>query len=130
MRDRFTRVALATALVLLGALVLQPYISLWLVPPVPRARLRASCARLARNASLRQVQGGPEVTCMTALKGRIRTLALSELPDQDCCTLLTPRHVETQARIDDLRRIEARLEAADLAEELAGLAQEYRPDRP
>src|SRR6185312_10915500 len=61
---------------------------------------------------------------------RIRTLALSELPDQDCCTLLTPRHVETRARIDDLRRIEARLEAADLAEELAGLAQEYRPDRP
>src|SRR5215475_5431547 len=61
---------------------------------------------------------------------RIRTLALSELPDQDCCTLLTPRHVETRARIDDLRRIEARLDAADLAEELAGLAQEYRPDRP
>ena len=61
---------------------------------------------------------------------RIRTLALSELPDQDCCTLLTPRQVETRARIDDLRRIEARLEAADLAEELAGLAQEYRPDRP
>ncbi|HUL25443.1 MAG TPA: tRNA uracil 4-sulfurtransferase ThiI [Streptosporangiaceae bacterium] len=60
---------------------------------------------------------------------RIRTLALSELPDQDCCTLLTPRHVETRARIDDLRRIEARLEAADLAEELAALAQEYRPDR-
>jgi thiamine biosynthesis protein ThiI len=59
---------------------------------------------------------------------RIRTLALSELPDTDCCTLLTPRHVETRARIDDLRRIEARLDAADLAEELASLAQEYRPD--
>ena len=59
---------------------------------------------------------------------RIRTLALSELPDQDCCTLLTPRQVETRARIDDLRRIEARLDAGDLAEELAALAQEYRPD--
>jgi hypothetical protein len=38
--------------------------------------------------------------------------------------------VETRAKIDDLHRIEARLDAADLAEELAGLAQEYRPDRP
>jgi thiamine biosynthesis protein ThiI len=59
---------------------------------------------------------------------RIRTLALSELPDQDCCTLLTPRQVETQARIADLRKLEARLGAGDLAEELAGIAQEYRPD--
>ena len=61
---------------------------------------------------------------------RIRTLALSELPDEDCCTLLTPRQVETRARIDDLRRLEARLDAADLAEELAAIAQEYRPTAP
>ncbi|MGP7999183.1 MAG: tRNA uracil 4-sulfurtransferase ThiI [Streptosporangiaceae bacterium] len=59
---------------------------------------------------------------------RIRTLALSELPDQDCCTLLTPRQVETRARIDDLRRLEARLDAGDIAEQLAGIAQQYRPD--
>ena len=39
---------------------------------------------------------------------RIETLAISELPDQDCCSLLTPRQVETKARIEDLRRIEAR----------------------
>jgi tRNA uracil 4-sulfurtransferase len=57
---------------------------------------------------------------------RLRTLAISELPDQDCCTLLTPRRVETRARIDDLRRIEHRLDAGDLAEELAAAAQEYR----
>jgi tRNA uracil 4-sulfurtransferase len=57
---------------------------------------------------------------------RIRTLSISELPDQDCCTLLTPRRVETRARIDDLRRIEGRLDADDLAEELALGAQEYR----
>ena len=78
---------------------------------------------------LRPLIGCDKLEIMTEAR-RIRTLALSELPDQDCCTLLTPRHVETRARIDDLRRIEARLEAADLAEELAGLAQEYRPDRP
>jgi thiamine biosynthesis protein ThiI len=78
---------------------------------------------------LRPLIGSDKVEIMAEAR-RIRTLALSELPDQDCCTLLLPRHVETRAQIDDLRRIEARLEAADLAEELAGLAQEYRPDQP
>ena len=77
---------------------------------------------------LRPLIGSDKVEIMAEAR-RIRTLALSELPDQDCCSLLTPRHVETRARIDDLRRIEARLEAADLAEELARLAQEYRLDR-
>jgi tRNA uracil 4-sulfurtransferase len=60
---------------------------------------------------------------------RIETLAISELPDQDCCSLLTPRQVETRARIEDLRRIEERLEADDLAEELAAAAQEHVPGR-
>jgi tRNA uracil 4-sulfurtransferase len=60
---------------------------------------------------------------------RIETLAISELPDQDCCSLLTPRQVETRARIEDLRRIEARLDADDLAEELAAAAQEHVPGR-
>ena len=59
---------------------------------------------------------------------RLRTLPISELPDQDCCTLLTPRRVETRARIDDLHRIEHRLDAGDLAEELAAAAQEYRSE--
>jgi tRNA uracil 4-sulfurtransferase len=58
---------------------------------------------------------------------RIETLAISELPDQDCCSLLTPRQVETRARIEDLRRIEARLEADDLALELAAAAQVHLP---
>ncbi len=58
---------------------------------------------------------------------RIETLAISELPDQDCCSLLTPRQVETRARIEDLRRIEARLDADDMAEELAAAAQVHVP---
>jgi thiamine biosynthesis protein ThiI len=61
---------------------------------------------------------------------RIRTLAISELPDQDCCTLLTPRRVETRARIEDLRRIEGRLDVDDLADQLAMSAQEYRQEIP
>jgi tRNA uracil 4-sulfurtransferase len=60
---------------------------------------------------------------------QISTLAISELPDEDCCSLLTPRQVETKARIDDLRKIEARLEADDLAQELAAAAQEHSPGR-
>jgi len=78
---------------------------------------------------LRPLIGCDKVEIMAEAR-RIRTLALSELPDQDCCTLLTPRQVETRARIDDLHRIEARLDAGDLAEELAAVAQEYRPDHP
>src|SRR5215813_4132219 len=73
---------------------------------------------------------GWDKTEIMAEARRIRTLAISELPDQDCCTLLTPRRVETRARIDDLRRIEVRLDAEDLAEELAAGAQEYRQENP
>ena len=73
---------------------------------------------------------GWDKTEIMAEARRIRTLAISELPDQDCCTLLTPRRVETKARISDLRRLESRLDAEDLAEELALTAQEYRQETP
>ena len=76
---------------------------------------------------LRPLLGWDKTEIMAEAR-RIRTLAISELPDQDCCTLLTPRRVETRARIDDLRRIEGRLDADELAEQLAATAQEYRPD--
>ena len=69
---------------------------------------------------------GMDKTEIIAQARQIRTLAISELPDQDCCTLLTPRRVETKARIDDLRRIETRLDADEVAEELARGAQEYQ----
>jgi tRNA uracil 4-sulfurtransferase len=72
---------------------------------------------------------GLDKTEIIAEARRISTLAISELPDQDCCSLLTPRQVETRARIEDLRRIEARLDADDLAEELADAAQEHTPSR-
>jgi tRNA uracil 4-sulfurtransferase len=72
---------------------------------------------------------GLDKTEIMAEARRICTLGISELPDQDCCSLLTPRQVETRARIEDLRRIEARLDADDLAEELAAAAQEHTPDR-
>ena len=70
---------------------------------------------------------GLDKTEIIAEARKIATLSISELPDQDCCSLLTPRQVETRAKIEDLRRIEARLDADDLAQELAQSAQEHRP---
>ena len=91
------------------------------------ARLHASA--LVTGDSLGQVSS-QTLTNITALDDAVKLpiLAISELPDQDCCTLLTPRRVETRAKIDDLRRIEIRLDAAELAEQLALTAQEYRPE--
>jgi thiamine biosynthesis protein ThiI len=71
---------------------------------------------------------GWDKTEIMAEARRIRTLAISELPDQDCCSLLTPRRVETKAKVSDLHRIEARLDADELAEQLARTAQEYRQE--
>jgi tRNA uracil 4-sulfurtransferase len=72
---------------------------------------------------------GMDKTEIMAEAGRLGTLSISELPDEDCCSLLTPRQVETRAKIDDLRRIEDRLDANEIAEELAAGAQEYKPER-
>ncbi|WP_306367586.1 tRNA uracil 4-sulfurtransferase ThiI [Nocardiopsis sp. CC223A] len=58
---------------------------------------------------------------------RIGTLSISELPDEDCCTMLTPRQVETAAKIPDLRQIEKRLDAEELAEYLVTTAQMHKP---
>src|ERR1700689_3715608 len=73
---------------------------------------------------------GLDKTEIIAEARRIGTLALSELPDQDCCTLPPPRRVETRPRIDDLRRIEGRLAVDEMAEDLALSAQEYRQENP
>ena len=58
---------------------------------------------------------------------KIGTLAISELPDEDCCTMLTPRQVETAAKIADLRTIEKRMDAEELAEYLLTTAQMHKP---
>jgi tRNA uracil 4-sulfurtransferase len=70
---------------------------------------------------------GMDKTEIMAEARRIRTLTISELPDEDCCTVLTPRRAETRAKIDDLHRIEKRLDASELAEQLAATLQEHHP---
>jgi thiamine biosynthesis protein ThiI len=70
---------------------------------------------------------GFDKTEIMAEARRIRTLSISELPDEDCCTLLTPRRAETRAKIDDLRRIERRLDTEAMVEQLLNGIQEHRP---
>ncbi|MFO7252925.1 MAG: tRNA uracil 4-sulfurtransferase ThiI [Actinomycetes bacterium] len=69
---------------------------------------------------------GMDKTEIMAEARRIGTLEISELPDEDCCTLLTPRRAETRAKIEDLRQIERRLDAEELAVRLADSVQEYK----
>jgi tRNA uracil 4-sulfurtransferase len=46
---------------------------------------------------------------ITAEATRLGTYPISIIPDQDCCTLFTPRHPATRARLDDIERAEADL---------------------
>ncbi|HIY39944.1 MAG TPA: tRNA 4-thiouridine(8) synthase ThiI [Candidatus Nocardiopsis merdipullorum] len=75
---------------------------------------------------LRPLIGMDKTEIMDQARG-IGTLAISELPDEDCCTMLTPRQVETAAQVGDLRRIERRLDAEELAEYLVTTAQMHKP---
>ncbi|MEV4297345.1 tRNA uracil 4-sulfurtransferase ThiI [Microbispora rosea] len=71
---------------------------------------------------------GLDKTEIMAEARRIGTLEISELPDEDCCTLLAPRQAETRAKIEDLKQIEKRLDAEDLAAQLADSIQPYKLD--
>ncbi len=44
----------------------------------------------------------------------IGTLTISNIPDQDCCTLFMPRHPATRARLADVLRAEAALPIAEM----------------
>jgi tRNA uracil 4-sulfurtransferase len=46
---------------------------------------------------------------ITAEAQRLGTYSISIIPDQDCCTLFTPRHPATKARATDVERAEATL---------------------
>jgi thiamine biosynthesis protein ThiI len=56
---------------------------------------------------------------------RIGTLPISNIPDQDCCTLFTPRHPATRSRMEDIIRAEANLPVEALVDAaVAGIAVE------
>ncbi|MEX2660720.1 MAG: tRNA uracil 4-sulfurtransferase ThiI [Vicinamibacterales bacterium] len=51
---------------------------------------------------------------ITAEAQRLGTFPISIIPDQDCCTLFTPRHPATKARMPDVERAEAGLPIDDI----------------
>ncbi|WP_378787703.1 tRNA uracil 4-sulfurtransferase ThiI [Nonomuraea fastidiosa] len=73
---------------------------------------------------LRPLVGWDKTEIMAEAR-RIGTLEISELPDEDCCSLLAPRRAETRAKIEDLKQIEKRLDAEELCVQLADSIQEY-----
>ena len=59
---------------------------------------------------------------ITAEAQRLGTYAISIIPDQDCCTLFTPRHPATKAREVDVARAEATLPVDDIVERAVAAA--------
>ncbi len=53
---------------------------------------------------------------------RIGTFDISTLPDEDCCTLFTPRHPETHARRYQVDEVERSLAIAGLVDEAVARA--------
>ena len=53
---------------------------------------------------------------ITAQAQRLGTYEISIIPDQDCCTLFTPRHPATKARLIDVERAEATLPVDEIVQ--------------
>ncbi|MQA31291.1 MAG: tRNA 4-thiouridine(8) synthase ThiI [Luteitalea sp.] len=65
---------------------------------------------------------------ITAQAERLGTLPISNIPDQDCCQLFTPRHPATRARLEQVLRAEAALPVAEMVTRAveAAVVEEYR----
>jgi thiamine biosynthesis protein ThiI len=59
---------------------------------------------------------------ITAEAQRLGTYPVSIIPDQDCCTLFTPRHPATKARWIDVQRAEEALPIAAIVDEAVAAA--------
>jgi thiamine biosynthesis protein ThiI len=67
---------------------------------------------------------------ITAEAQRLGTYPISIIPDQDCCTLFTPRHPATRARRGDVERAEASLDVESIVAAALSTAAEERFDFP
>jgi thiamine biosynthesis protein ThiI len=56
---------------------------------------------------------------ITAEAQRLGTFPISIIPDQDCCTLFTPRHPATKAGAIEVERAEAALAVDEIVERAA-----------
>jgi tRNA uracil 4-sulfurtransferase len=67
---------------------------------------------------------------ITAEAQRLGTYPISIIPDQDCCTLFTPRHPATRARRGDVERADALLPIDEIVAGAVGAASMERFDFP
>jgi tRNA uracil 4-sulfurtransferase len=67
---------------------------------------------------------------ITAEAQRLGTYPISIIPDQDCCTLFTPRHPATRARRTDVERAEAGLDIEAIVTAAVAAAADERFDFP
>jgi len=67
---------------------------------------------------------------ITAEAQRLGTYPISIIPDQDCCTLFTPRHPATKARLSDVAVAESRLPVAEMVAEATAAAVVERFEFP
>jgi thiamine biosynthesis protein ThiI len=68
---------------------------------------------------------------ITAEAQRLGTYPISIIPDQDCCTLFTPRHPATKAKPHEVERAEAELPLDEIVAQAvaAAMVEHYRfPD--
>jgi thiamine biosynthesis protein ThiI len=65
---------------------------------------------------------------ITAEAQRLGTFPISIIPDQDCCTLFTPKHPSTRARRSEVERAEASLPVAEMIDRAiaAAVLEEFR----
>jgi thiamine biosynthesis protein ThiI len=56
---------------------------------------------------------------ITAEAERLGTFPVSIIPDEDCCTLFTPKHPETRGRLDELEAVEETLPIEDFVSRAA-----------
>jgi tRNA uracil 4-sulfurtransferase len=65
---------------------------------------------------------------ISAEAARIGTFPISIIPDQDCCTLFTPRHPATRVRVDEIAEAEQALPIGELVAGAAAAAsaEDYR----
>jgi len=57
---------------------------------------------------------------ITGEAARIGTLSISNIPDQDCCQLFTPKHPSTRVRTDEVARAEEALPIGEMVDRAAG----------
>jgi thiamine biosynthesis protein ThiI len=81
----------------------------------------ATIGRVVSLPVLRPLVGMDKEEIIAAAQ-RLGTFPISIVPDQDCCTLFTPRHPATKARPEDVERAEAELPIDEMVRQATGLA--------